>query len=141
VRGAQSGSAKTRPFRIVPESGKSAEHVSQSTCPQSWRVFRDDPGRPQLSDDSEQLGPEPAGIALSPPEAGEGNGLARRSSAKNVNRSSCIMAHLTHVFESLHSGPVARQHAATVGVRLGLPDDGAQPRAFEAEVEGADPAK
>ena len=84
MRRSHSRSRNTRPLRIIPETGKSAEHVCKSPTSETGGIFCDDDFRREFFDDSFELRPEPAGIVLGKSSTCEAGWLAWESSADDV---------------------------------------------------------
>jgi hypothetical protein len=87
MRSADLPCADIRPFRIEPESGKIAKHVTHSGRPQSEHVFEYAEGGAQIGDDSRDFRPEPPGVFLGFALAGDGGGLAGEASAEDIHGS------------------------------------------------------
>lgn len=124
--------SETRPLDIEPESGKVAQHVSQSHRPQAEYVLTDDDCGAELIDDAGVLWPQPTRVFAMLPFAGEADGLAGESSAEKIHSVCCRWRDLADILEPRCLGPMSPQHSAAVRIDLGLEDGVAAARALKA---------
>lgn len=138
--GSDVGGRKREGGGVVSEHVQLTPHRGQPTTCTRRDVLDDDEARADLIDDAREMPPEAgAGAADASPFSGAGDVLTGESSANNVNVR--IPARLGDIAESLHVGPVFREHGAAKGIVLDLPGDGAEPGPLEAKLQAADPAE
>lgn len=86
VRSANGGSGYTMPFRIIADLSEPPEDFVQSARAKGGDVFDEDPFRPDLGDEAEELEPETGAAAGEPGAfAGEADVLAREPASDDVD--------------------------------------------------------
>jgi hypothetical protein len=85
------GSANARPRRVIPERGQVSQDLGKRSSSvdskETWDVLHEDVSGSQLANDTGELGPEPARVALALAAASGGDRLAGEASNDEVNAS------------------------------------------------------
>jgi len=136
VRGTTRCRRYNLPFRVIPHLFQSRNDITESSFDESWDVLHKDVLGSKVANNTGEFGPEPAGVFLREPFAGETDGLAGETSADEVD-SFCGFVDVSDVLVDVESGPVMPKNCATVRVDLALPAD-FHPRPLEAEVDAPD---
>jgi hypothetical protein len=100
----------------------------------SRRVLRQDPARPNLSNNARHLGPEPTLIGRAFAPAGRGEWLAGEPSADEIDGWQVVPSALPHVSKPGNVGPMLGEHPLTVIIYLHLPC-ALHSRPLEAQIE------
>jgi len=104
--------------------GKPSEYDVESPNKESCDILNDDEAGSKLANESEVLEPETAASAFeASADTSEGEVLAGKPAADDVNRFRVAMVHLPHICVLPRTRPVPRKVSSSGGVNLTLPHD------------------
>lgn len=121
-----------------------APHSGHVAPPDVGDVLDDDPAWSKFFKDPPLLVPEArargGGVGGSEPShlTRDGQVLAGKAPADDVDGREVVGAYRVYVVESLHGGPVTREDVSRVRITFHLPNDGTEACAFQAEFQAAD---
>lgn len=126
-------------FHAIPGGVEVGDNSVQPARNEGRNVFDDDRAGAQFFDDPEVLAPEAGpGTVKAGAFARDRYVLTGESATNHLHLVKVVRAYVAHVRVTLRVGPVHREHAATPGVKLDLPGDGAEPGPLQAKLKAAD---
>jgi hypothetical protein len=137
VRGSDVDGSKCEGTRSVAEHMQLMSDVRQPEFCPAGDVLHDDEARRDLLYDGGEVPPERRLLAAEPSScACAGDVLTGESSTDEIHMG--IVARSRDILEPRNGGPVLREHAATEGVDLALPEHRTKAGPLEAELKAAD---
>jgi len=141
MRGTKGGSRYAMPFRIVPDLGQRPKNSVQPPSKERCHVFQHNASGSQFANHANGLEEQPGALPVKPcPSSGEGNILAGKSAADDIDWFKVMSSTLQDIALPMHVRPMFRQHLVSEIVNFDLPP-AIHPSPLKAEVKPANACK